>query len=185
MIGRCDSRTEFLGDTLEKEEHVGSLTFSGRAVTLRGSAAISGGPVVTFRIPAITFRCRVVTFRSVFLARFFLLIRMQAKEYDVPDNSPDLDVHDTVILEYVQYSSWPARGLNTLDPLDPFYPPEVLLAGQDMTLGVHEGDAASLGGHAADIDIVLGELADDEACLVASPRVLQIVMPGHCALPDI
>jgi len=185
MIGRCDSRTEFLGDTLEKEEHVGSLTFSGPAVTPWGSAVISGGPVVTCRISAITFRWRVVTFRSVFLARFFLLIRMQAKEYDVPDNSPDLDVHDTVILEYVQYSSWPARGLNTLDPPDPFYPSEVLLAGQDMTLGVHEGDAASLGGHAADIDIVLGELADDEACLVASLRDFQIVMPGHCILPDI
>jgi len=165
---------------------VGSLTFSGAAVTLRGPAVISGGPFATFRIPAITFRCDVVTFRSVFLVRFFLLIRMQAKEYDVPDNSPDLDIHDTVILEYVQYSSWPARGLNTLDPPDPFYPPEVLLADQDMILGEHEGDAAAvIGGHAADIDVVLGELADDEACLVASPRVLQIIMPGHCTLPDI
>jgi len=182
VIRRCDSRTEFLVDVLEKVEHVGALTFSGPAVTPRGSAVISGGPVVTLRIPAITFRRDVVTFRSVFLTRFFLPIRIQAKEHDVPDNSPDLDIHDTVILEYVQYSSWPARGLNTLDP---FYPPEVLLAGQDMILGEHEGDAAVIGGHAADTDVVLGELADDEACLVASPRVLQIVMPGHCALPDI
>jgi hypothetical protein len=47
------------------------------------------------------------------------------------------------------------------------YVVEVLLPGQELALGVHEGDAAALGGHAADIDVAPGELADDDGRLVA------------------
>ena len=65
------------------------------------------------------------------------------------------------------------------------YVVEVLLAGQELILGIHEGDAAAIGGNAADIDIALGELADDDGRLVAGLGHFQIFMPGHCASPDI
>ena len=138
MIKRRDSRTEFLVDTVEKEERVALFT-----------------------------------------------IRVQADDHDVPDDSPDLNVHDTVLLEYVQYASSPVGVLNSLNPRGHSYLPEVLLAGQEPIRGVHEGDAAARGGHAADIDVVLGERTDDDGRLMAGLFVSQIVIPGHCALPEI
>jgi hypothetical protein len=117
------------------------------------------------------------------MARVLPAIRVQSDEHDVPDNSPDLNVHDTVFLEYVQDTSLPAWAWNILRPLGSFYSSEVLLADQELILGVHVGDPAVVSGSAADGDVALGELADDDGRLMAGLRVLQILMPGHCAPP--
>jgi hypothetical protein len=58
---------------------------------------------------------------------------------------------------------------------------EVLTAGQDPVPGVHVGDAAVLGGDAADIDVASRERVDDDARLMTVLSLCQILMPGHCA----
>ena len=100
---------------------------------------------------------------------------------DAPGNLPDVDIPDFVLPEYVQHASLPVGVLNPLKAADPVDPAEVLLAGQDPVPGVHVGDAAVLGGDAADIDVALGERVDDDGRLVTVPCVFQSLMPGHCA----
>ena len=62
--------------------------------------------------------------------------------------------------------------LNSLNPPVHSYLAEVLLAGQELILGIHEGDAAAMAAHAAYIDIALGERADDDGRLVAGRVIL-------------
>jgi hypothetical protein len=175
VIKRRDSRAEFFLDAVEKVEHVTLVTLGDIAVTSRR-------PVVTFSIPGIAFRRRVVTLRTV-LASVLPAIGVQSDEHDVPDDSPDLNVHDTVFLEYVQDTSLPAWARNILRPLGPFYSSQILLADQELILGVHMGDPAVVSGRAADGYVALCELAGYDGRLVASLRMLQILMPGHCGPP--
>jgi hypothetical protein len=141
MIKRRDSRTEFLGDTVEKEARIALLTF--------------------------------------------FAIRAQVDDHDVPDHPPDLNILDTVLPEYVQNASSPVGVLNSLNPPGHSYLPEALLAGQEPIRGIHEGDAAARGGHAADIDAPRGERAHDDGRLMAGLFISQIVIPRNCTLPEI
>jgi len=96
----------------------------------------------------------------------FFAIRVQVDDHDVPDDSPDLNILDTVLPEYVQYASSPVGVLNSLTPPVHSYLAEVLLAGQEPIRGIHEGHAAARAGHSTDIDAALGELADDDGRVV-------------------
>jgi hypothetical protein len=138
VIKRRDSRAVCRVDFVEKLEQRGLLTFSCPAITLRRSG-------VAFGIFAITSRSRIVTFSrpAAISSR-----ELDPDQDDVPDNSPDPDSPGAI-------------------PEYRLYVVEVLLPGQELALGVHEGDAAALGGHTADIDVAPGELADDDGRLVA------------------
>jgi hypothetical protein len=71
--------------------------------------------------------------------------------------------------------------LDRAEAADPVGAAEVLPAGQDPVPGVHEGDAAVLGGDATDIDVASGECVDDDGRLMTVLSLCQILMPGHCA----
>jgi len=57
--------------------------------------------------------------------------------------------------------------------------------GQKPIRGVHERHAAVLIGNTVNLDAVPGKLAHDIGRLVVGPLVIQILEPGHCALPEI
>jgi len=156
VIKGRDSRAVGRVDFVEKLAQRRLLTFSRPAITLRRPGATSG-------ISVITFRSRIVTFSGFAAVSSW---EFDLDEDDVADNSPG---HDSLgaIPEYLPYGV------------------EILLVCQELALRVHEGDTAALAGHAADIDVAPAELADDDARLVAGLWVFQIVVPGHCSLPDI
>jgi hypothetical protein len=175
------------------------ITFSNLAITLTGTPATPGRPIVTLKILFITFSRTVATFAGLFVAftSVFTAVTVQADQDDVPDNStdPNIPILETILPEYVQYASWPGC---TLDLLDPSCIAEVLFAGEDVILGVHEGNAiwgnvaVSIPGvfgvgNAPDFDSAdIAELADDDVGL-ASGRGFKSAIPGalfcHCVLP--
>ena len=172
VIRRCDSRAEFGVDAVEKAEHVGLLTASGPAVAFRGPS--SG---------------------SVLVAR-----RVQVDEHDIADHSPDGNLLDPVgLLEYIQYSSLLPGVLNSLDSVRSAFPAEILVAGENVTLGVHEGNATGVQvvvffgvvGETADFDrdFAAAERVDDDLGLGdglilkrSLKRAVPVILFCHCAL---
>ena len=172
MIRRRDPRAEFGVDAVEQVEHVGPPTASGPAVAFRGPG--SG---------------------SVLVAR-----RAQVDEHDIVDHSPDGNLLDPVgLLEYIQYSSLLPGVLNSLDSVRSAFPAEILLAGEDAVLGVHEGNATGVQvvvffgvvGEAADFDrdVSVAERVDDDLGLRDGhslkrrlKRAVPVILLCHCAL---
>ena len=88
-----------------------------------------------------------------------------------------------MFLEYVQNASLPACARNILRPLGSFYSSEVLLADQELILGGMWAIQPVVSGSAADRDVALCELADDDGRLVAGLRVLEIPCQVTAPLP--
>ena len=122
-------------------------------------------------------------------------VRVPAEQQDVPDDSPDLDFLDAVFPEYVQYPSLLACVLNGLGLQGPSCPAEVLFADENVTLGVHEGNAIGFHvvvffgtvGKTADFDFAVAERVDDDLGLGGGLRRKRAVPVGlfcHGALPN-
>jgi hypothetical protein len=172
MIRRRGPRAEFGVDAVEQVEHIGPPTVSGPAVAFRGPG--SGSVLAASRV--------------------------QVDEHDIVDHSPDGSLLDPVGLpEYIQYSSLPPGVLNSLDSVRSVFPAEILLAGEDAVLGVHEGNAAGVQvvvffgvvGEAADFDrdVAVAERVDNDLGLRNGPslkrrlkRAVPVIVLCHCAL---
>ncbi len=140
----------------------------------------------------------LLTVRSIHTAT-----RVQAEKHDVPDNSLDRYFLDTTVVraEDLQYPFRPAdpqalRGLR-----GPSRPGEVLFADENLTPGVHEGNATGVQvvvffgvvAETADFDrdFALAESVDDDLGLRDGlslkrrcERAVPVILSCHCALPN-
>jgi hypothetical protein len=123
--------------------------------------------------------------------------RAQAEQHDVLDNPGDVDFPDTVVLEDFQNPFRSARSQAILGLQG--RPAEVLFAGENLTFGVHKGNATGVqviiffgvvaGTADFDRDFTVAERVDDDLGLGNGPslkrrleRAVPVIYFCHCAL---